>query len=143
MFAAESGVTPKTVELRKCLASRELRRAQFANNRYARAYADAIGACINHRAGRGRGTNAARSFHARLIADHSAHEGNIFRRCGAKKTGGRFYKVGLCRQTELTAQDLFFQSEQRSLENHFQDGPTSVRYFGYGRNVILNAVPVA
>src|SRR5579864_325237 len=87
---------------------RELRRAEFADNGHAGACADSTGSSINHRVGVGCGANPAGSLYARLIADHAAHQRNVFSRCRPKEAGGGLDEVSFGGETELTA-----RSEER------------------------------
>src|SRR5579864_13135 len=100
---------------------RELRRAEFADNGHAGACADSTGPGIDHRVGIGRRANAAGSFYAGLIAHNTPHERNIFRGGRPEEAGGSLDEVSFGGETELAAKNFFFQREQRSFKNYFND----------------------
>src|SRR6478736_6761069 len=121
--------------LRICFR-RELRRAQLLDDGHASAGADAIGPGIDHGIGIGRGANSAGSFYAGLVADNAPHERNIFRSGGAEEAGSGLNEVSFRGQAELAAQDFFFQREQRSFKDHFNNRAAAMGNFRHSDNVI-------
>src|ERR1051326_3436211 len=120
----------------------ELWCAEFADDGHACACADAVGSGIDHGIGLGRDANSARSFYAGLVAHNAPHERNVFRGGGAEEARGGLDEISLGGQAELSAQDFFFQRQERSLKDHFNNRAAAVRNFCHSDDVIQHAMAI-
>src|SRR5215472_9710129 len=124
------------------LRPRQLACAQLADDCHSRARAQAVGAGHDHGFCIGGGADTARGLNAGPFAHYAAHQGDVGNRGAAKKAGRGLYEIGPSGQTQLATEDLFFQTEQRSLQNHFENRAAGMGDFGDGGNVVLHRLPV-